>query len=149
MGMSCLAAGFTLVEKAAKRKRQQETIMRASNRLCSLILLLTWLCAFTGPVRGEDSAEPERPVIDPDYPPRTHDSAQPDPAPAVCAWWESASPKLLGLQFNGVYQYMPSFHSPYQGPHSLSFLNNEGRDTTSTYGVYLGSQLARNLQLYV
>ena len=67
----------------------------------------------------------------------------------MTCWWESASPKLLGLQFNGVYQYMPSFHSHYQGPHSLSFLNNEGRDTTNTYGVYLGSQLARNLQLYV
>ena len=65
------------------------------------------------------------------------------------AWWESASPRLLGLQFNGVYQYMPPFHSPYQGGHSLSFLNGEGQDTTSTYGVYLGSQLARNLQLYV
>ena len=81
-----------------------------------------------GPVNWENSAEPN---------------------PAVCAWWESACPKLLGLQFNGVYQYMPSFHSPYQGKNSLSFLNNEGRDTTSTYGVYLGSQLARNLQLYV
>ena len=63
--------------------------------------------------------------------------------------WNPRRPKLLGLQFNGVYQYMPPFHSPYQGPHSLTFHNNEEQDTTHTYGVYLGSQLARNLQLYV
>ena len=29
--------------------------------------------------------------------------------------------ELLGLQFDGVYQYMPGFHSPYQGRNSLSF----------------------------
>ena len=121
--------------------------MRTSDRLYSLIFLLTLLCVLTGPVRGEDSAEPERPVIDPDSPVRAQESAEPNPA--VCAWWESACPKLLGLQFNGVYQYMPPFHSPYQGKNSLTFHNNEGQDTTHTYGVYLGSQLARNLQLYV
>ncbi len=84
----------------------------------------------TGPIRGEDSAQPES-------------------APAACSWLESASPRLLGLQFNGVYQNMPGFKSPYQGVHSLTSTNGEGQDVTSTYGVYLGSQLARNLQLYV
>ena len=67
----------------------------------------------------------------------------------MCSWLESACPRLLGAQFDGVYQNMPSFHSPYQGPHSLGFINGEGQDVTHTYGVYFGSQLARNLQLYV
>ena len=51
-------------------------------------------------------------------------------------------PEAAGAQFDGVYQNMPPFHSPYQGVNSLSFKNGEGQDTTSTYGVYLGSQLA-------
>ena len=97
-----------------------------------------------GPVSKEDSAIPGWPVA-------AH--ADTDTAPAAecagCAWLESAMPRLVGAQFNGVYQYMPSFRSPYQGPHSLVFTNNEGKDTTNTYGVYFGSQLARNLQLYV
>jgi hypothetical protein len=62
---------------------------------------------------------------------------------------ESACPRLLGAQFDGVYQNMPPFHSPYQGKNSLSFLNGEGQDVTHTYGVYFGSRLAKNLQLYV
>ncbi len=95
-----------------------------------------------GPVSKEDTAIPGWPVAAP---------ADTDTAPpsAVCSWLESAAPKLVGAQFNGVYQYMPSFHNPYQGPHSLVFTNGEGKDTTNTYGAYFGSQLARNLQLYV
>ena len=58
-------------------------------------------------------------------------------------------PKLLGMQFNGVYQYMPDFHSPYQGPNSLSFQNGLGHGFTQTYGLYLGSQLSTRLQLYL
>lgn len=57
-------------------------------------------------------------------------------------------PQLLGLQFNGAYQNMPSFHSPYEGPNSLSFRDGGNHDVTTTYGVYLGSQLASTLQAY-
>ena len=113
------------------------------------IILIVILGMVTGSVSGDVYAEPESPVIDPGCPVRGQDSAQPEISPAFCAWLESASPRLLGAQFNGVYQNMPPFNSPYQGVHSLSFKNGEGQDTTSTYGVYLGSQLARNLQLYV
>ena len=98
-----------------------------------------------GPVNGKDSAIPGWPAV------AAH--ADTDTAPAAecagCSWLESAMPKLVGAQFNGVFQYMPSFHNPYQGPHSLVFTNGNGEDTTHTYGAYFGSQLARNLQLYV
>ncbi|HYA39883.1 MAG TPA: carbohydrate porin [Syntrophobacteraceae bacterium] len=57
-------------------------------------------------------------------------------------------PWLLGLQFNGVYQDTPHFHSPYEGPRSLSF-GHDGNDFTQTYGIYLGWQLTRHLQAYV
>lgn len=43
---------------------------------------------------------------------------------------------------------MPSFHDPYEGPNSLTFKNGLGNQVTQTYGLYLGSQLARGLQLY-
>jgi len=58
-------------------------------------------------------------------------------------------PKFLGAQFNGVYQYMPDFHSPYEGPNSLSFQQGRGKDFTQTYGLYLGSQVASGLQIYL
>jgi hypothetical protein len=73
--------------------------------------------------------------------------AEPKPAESPCL--EYGCPKLLGLQFNGVYQNMPAFRSPYQGQNSLSFRDGEGHDVTHTYGVYFGLQLARNLQVYV
>jgi carbohydrate-selective porin OprB len=44
---------------------------------------------------------------------------------------------------------MPDFHSPYQGPNSLSFQNGLGHGFTQTYGLYLGSQLSTRLQLYL
>ncbi|HYA87311.1 MAG TPA: hypothetical protein VEI57_09645, partial [Nitrospirota bacterium] len=65
--------------------------------------------------------------------------------PSIPEW----IPKFLGAQFNGVYQYMPDFHSPYEGPNSLSFQENRGKDFTQTYGLYLGSQLASRLQAYL
>jgi hypothetical protein len=102
-----------------------------------------------GPSEGAGSI-PRKDTVIPGWPdvaaPADTDTAPPS---AGCAWLESAAPQLLGLQFNGVYQYMPPFHSPYVGPKSFTFHNNEEQDTTNTYGVYLGSQLARNLQLYV
>lgn len=58
-------------------------------------------------------------------------------------------PKILGMQFNGVYQNMPAFHSPYQGQNSLTTSNGEGHAFSHTYGVYLGSQLLSTLQAYL
>jgi hypothetical protein len=57
-------------------------------------------------------------------------------------------PKLLGFQATGIYQNMPSFHSPYQGGNSLSFRDNQGQKFTDTYGIYFGSQITNNLQAY-
>ncbi len=79
-------------------------------------------------------------------------SVPPDTSPpsdTAAPWLESAFPKLLGLEFNGVYQDMPSFHSPYQGQNSLSYLHGAGQDVTSTYGAYFGSQLTPRLQAYL
>ncbi len=59
------------------------------------------------------------------------------------------SPQLLGMQFNGVYQNVPAFPSPYRGLNSFNTTNGEGQDFTQTYGVYLGSQLAPTLQTYL
>ena len=95
-----------------------------------------------GPVTGQDPAKPERHVDD-------SCKGAAEPKPAECPCLEYGCPKLLGLQFNGVYQNMPAFRSPYQGQNSLSFRDGEGQDVTHTYGVYFGWQLERNLQVYV
>lgn len=58
-------------------------------------------------------------------------------------------PKLLGLQFNGVYQNVPGFHSPYVGDHSFRTDVGLGHNITHIYGVYLGSQIAPTLQLFL
>ena len=61
----------------------------------------------------------------------------------------SWAPKLLGIQFTGIYQNMPSFRSPYQGDNSLKFDHGLGQKFTHTYGIYFGSQITNNLQFYV
>ena len=58
-------------------------------------------------------------------------------------------PQLLGLKFNGVYQNVPSFNSPYQGQNSFTTFDSKGHDFSQTYGVYIGSQLAPSLQSYL
>jgi len=58
-------------------------------------------------------------------------------------------PKLLGLQFNGIYQNVPGFHSPYVGDHSFRTDEGLGHNITHIYGLYLGSQLAPTLQAYL
>jgi high affinity Mn2+ porin len=58
-------------------------------------------------------------------------------------------PKLLGMQFNGIYQNVPGFHSPYEGAHSFTTADGEGHNLTHIYGVYLGSQVLPSLQAYV
>ena len=63
-------------------------------------------------------------------------------APSRCSlsFWERKS--------TTVYQNMPAFHSPYEGPNSLTFRNGLGRQVTQTYGAYFGLQLAPGLQAY-
>jgi len=58
-------------------------------------------------------------------------------------------PKVLGMQYNEIYQNMPDFHSPYQGPNSFTTNNNEGHGSTQIYGLYIGSQITQFLQLYL
>ncbi|MGC2425380.1 MAG: carbohydrate porin [Nitrospirota bacterium] len=58
-------------------------------------------------------------------------------------------PKVLGLQFNGIYQYVPDFHSPYAGAQSFLADHKIGDDFTHVYGVYLGSQVTSSLQAYL
>ncbi len=106
-------------------------------------ILLILAVIVQGTVQGDVWAEgPEGAVAD-----SCRESSEPKPAECPCL--EYGWPKLLGLQFTGVYQNMPPFRNPYQGQNSLSFRNGEGQDVTHTYGVYLGAQLARNLQVYV
>lgn len=59
------------------------------------------------------------------------------------------APQVVGMQFNGVYQNVPAFHSPYEGPNSFRTDDGKGSDFTQTYGVYLGSKLAPTLQVYL
>ncbi len=57
-------------------------------------------------------------------------------------------PQFLGLQFSGNYQNTPGFHSPYEGEKSFTFDHSFKQETTQTYGLYLGSQVTKSLQLY-
>ncbi len=59
------------------------------------------------------------------------------------------APKILEMQFNGVYQNVPSFHSPYEAPNSFRTEDGKGIDFTQVYGLYLGSQLASTLEAYL
>ncbi len=80
-------------------------------------------------------------------------------AAALCSPYHSAfaettaepawAPQVLGMQFNGVYQNVPAFHSPYEGPNSFRTDNGNGHDLSETYGLYVGSQLAPVLQAYL
>jgi hypothetical protein len=58
-------------------------------------------------------------------------------------------PKVLGLQFNGIYQNIPGFHSPYAGDHSFRVDGGRGHNITHIYGVYLGSKILSTLQAYL
>ena len=58
-------------------------------------------------------------------------------------------PKVLGIQFNGIYQNVPGFHSPYEGDHSFRTDGGLSHNITHIYGAYLGSQVLSTLQAYV
>jgi high affinity Mn2+ porin len=56
-------------------------------------------------------------------------------------------PRLLAAQFTYIGQDLPRFNSRYTGVNSLTPRGDfEG---THTYGLYLGSEVARNFQIYV
>jgi high affinity Mn2+ porin len=69
--------------------------------------------------------------------------------PATGAWPQAPrwSPRLLGVQVTVIAQYLPRFHALYDGPQSLT--DSGDFQGTHTYGVYLGSQLTRRLQIYL
>ena len=80
----------------------------------------------------------------------TINAAPANPALAALEALPDWFPKILGGQFNGVYQNVPPFHSPYQGPNSFQPTRGQDwRDATQTYGVYLGSQMTSTLQAYL
>jgi len=107
-------------------------------KLCLPILMVFSVIAARA-VHGDVwAAEPEGAVAD-----SSQDSSEKE-RQYLPDWF----PRLLGAQFTAIYQNMPPFHSPYEGQNSLIFRNGLGRQTTQTYGVYLGSQLAPGLQLY-
>ena len=112
--------------------------MRCLKKLYSIILIVI-VAMVTGSVNGDVYAEPESPVIDTACPDCPKENRQ-----CLPGWF----PQILGAQFNGIYQNMPPFRSPYEGPNSLDFRNGLGAQITQTYGVYLGSQLAPGLQVY-
>jgi high affinity Mn2+ porin len=124
--------------------------MRNHRNACLIFIAMSLGTVF--PVTSHaDTNQPEQLLKTPE---QFVTAPQPQAAPAnsvlaslevLPAWF----PKLLGMQFNGVYQNVPGFHSPYQGPNSFATNDGKGRDFTHTYGVYLGSQLTPTLQLYM
>src|SRR5438067_2356345 len=52
----------------------------------------------------------------------------------------------LHFQTTYIYQYKPAFHSPYEGPNSLSGGKEEKNSLTAT--VFLGLKLWRNAEFY-
>lgn len=116
-----------------------------------LSLLVVTLAAAGPSMAHADTDQPAQTVYAPPH-------QETDPAPhsilgipvpvapeALPSWF----PKVLGMQFNGVYQNVPGFHSPYEGTNSFTTTAGKGRDFTHVYGIYLGSQLAPTLQGYL
>ncbi len=119
--------------------------MRASNRLCSLIFMLTLSASTIAcPAHGQVSVPPDTPAPAE----RSAGEACPNCPEEKCWEFPQWFPRILGAQADIIYQNMPPFHSPYEGPNSLTYQFVRGEQATQAYGVYVGSQLARGLQLY-
>ena len=56
-------------------------------------------------------------------------------------------PQILGFQLTVIGQWLPSFSSPYSGPNSLVATGDQA--VSHTYGLYLGSRIARGLGAFV
>ncbi len=111
--------------------------------LMSTIWLLSTALAHAGfATPPENPAEQQ--ASPPTGTPTPPDSLIPEPE-GLPPWF----PKLLGMEANVVFQYVPPFHSPYQGEDSFATNHGKGEDTTQYYGVYLGAQLASTLQAYL
>lgn len=63
--------------------------------------------------------------------------------------WPAWMPRVLGMQFAGIFQNLPSFHSPYYGLNSLRTNHGLGHGYTNAYGLYFGWQLTSSLQAYL
>ena len=63
--------------------------------------------------------------------------------------WAALTPKILGIQFSGIFQNLPSFHSPYYGVNSLRTNHGLGHGYTNCYDLYFGWQLTSSLQAYL
>ena len=99
-----------------------------------------------------DANQPSQPANTPEQVAKAapQETAPTNPALAAPEALPGWFPKLLGGQFNGVYQDVPAFHNPYQGPNSfIPTRGQDWRDSTQTYGVYLGSQMTSTLQAYL
>ncbi len=105
-----------------------------------MILTALSVTMIACPVQGQVSVPPDTPAPAEPFSPGSLDETMSEFPPWV--------PKLLGAQANIIYQDMPAFHSPYEGPNSLSYTHISGEQATQAYGVYVGSQLARGLQFY-
>ena len=93
--------------------------------ICAAILFLTWGSAYA----ADTQATPPPAGAQTTYP----------------AWL----PQFLGAQINANFQNVPGFHSPYSGANSFIFNHSFSDELTHTYGLYLGSQITSNLQLYL
>ncbi|HTZ39617.1 MAG TPA: carbohydrate porin [Syntrophales bacterium] len=105
-------------------------------RLCFAVSFVSFIFASAIASHADSPAEYKNASHEPSEQAQT--PVQQDSLSSKLPYW---FPKLLGAQFNGVYQYMPDFNSPYQGQNSLSVDNGRGRAFTQAYGLYLGSQL--------
>jgi hypothetical protein len=126
-------------------------IMNKLMNICLTFIAVT-ITAVTPFAALADTNQPVPPANAPEHvadatPKKT---APANPALAALEALPDWFPKLLGGQFNGVYQNVPPFHSPYAGQNSFTPTRGQDwRDSTQTYGVYLGSQMTSTLQAYL
>lgn len=125
--------------------------MKQLTNVC-LGLIVASVAAVTPIAAHADTNQPAPPAIAPEHAAKGAPEEIVPTKPAVAApevlpgWF----PKVLGGQFNFVYQNVPPFHSPYEGPNSFQPTRGQDwKDATQTYGVYLGSQILPTLQAYL
>ncbi|MDR3579457.1 MAG: carbohydrate porin [Oryzomonas sp.] len=117
-----------------------------------LTLIAVTMAAVTPFAAYADTNQPASPANTPEHVAEAvaKETTPANPALAALEALPDWFPKLLGGQFNGVYQNVPPFHSPYVGPNSFTPTRGQDwRDSTQTYGVYLGSQITSTLQAYL
>lgn len=126
--------------------------MKTAYKICLAVLFAAFHLAATGLAFAETDPGklPLSKPVDVENVTRAVPPAPAVSAPALLETLPDWFPKVLGMQFNGVYQNVPGFHSPYEGPNSFTATGARGwKDATQTYGVYLGSQWTPSLQIYL